>query len=602
MRLSSSQATTTTTSPGTRRKTLRAPSRSRVPYYLSLLYRSFELASPLFYLTALVMVASLVLGGGTRSGFISDALLQLTAIPLLLFALWKLVDVPITRQMRLALFFCLAVAGLPLLQLIPLPPWLWTALPARGPSAAAFEILGETKPWMPISVAPEATWLSALSLIPPLAIFIATLLLSYRERRWLSLVVLAVGVVSVFVGLIQVAQGPESPLRFFAITNPTEAVGFFANRNHFAALAYTLMLFAVAWAVHAATALAVRLQRRQYEAMPILAAIGGFTVLVLFLAGEAMARSRAGLGLTMAALFGALALGLPNQRFSPTFTVRGLFSRFTLERLLSGLTPTKLLIAAIALSATFSLQYALFRIQERFEADPVSDARAVFIPNTIEAAKAYMPFGSGLGTFVSVYPLFEKPEDTLANTYANHAHSDALEAWLEAGLLGLVLMGVFVSWLVFRSLAVWRSSPPLGASELDWSLARAAPIIVALVLAHSLLDYPLRTGAIMAIVAFACALLIEPPAGTEPREDFQAAPPRARHRQSHRAKPVPASAFGPPPSRPHEPGQPADLPPRSQGSRWGKDINWPKEWSNASKPESPDDTNERPNPSDPVKR
>ena len=24
---------------------------------------------------------------------------------------------------------------------------------------------------------------------------------------------------------------------------------------------------------------------------------------------------------------------------------------------------------------------------------------------------AYMPFGSGLGTFVSVYPLFEKPED-----------------------------------------------------------------------------------------------------------------------------------------------------------------------------------------------
>ena len=104
---------------------------------------------------------------------------------------------------------------------------------------------------MPISVSPQATWLSALSLVPPLAIFFCTLLLAYRERRLLSLIVIAVGMVSVFVGLIQVAQGQESPLRFFAITNPTEAVGFFANRNHFAALLYCLMVFAIAWTVEA---------------------------------------------------------------------------------------------------------------------------------------------------------------------------------------------------------------------------------------------------------------------------------------------------------------------------------------------------------------
>ena len=61
---------------------------------------------------------------------------------------------------------------------------------------------------------------------------------------------LAVGVLSVLVGLIQVAQGQESPFRFFAITNPTEAVGFFANRNHFAALLYCLMVFALAWIVY----------------------------------------------------------------------------------------------------------------------------------------------------------------------------------------------------------------------------------------------------------------------------------------------------------------------------------------------------------------
>ena len=122
------------------------------------------------------------------------------------------------------------------------------------------------------------------------------------------------GVVSVFVGLIQVAQGQESPLRFFQITNPSEAVGFFANRNHFAALIYVLMLFAVAWTVHAATAVNFNQSRILSDTAPLLGAIAGFTVLVILFAGEAMARSRAGLGITIVGLFGALALGFFAQR------------------------------------------------------------------------------------------------------------------------------------------------------------------------------------------------------------------------------------------------------------------------------------------------
>ena len=62
---------------------------------------------------------------------------------------------------------------------------------------------------------------------------------------------------------------------------------------------------------------------------------------------------------------------------------------------------------------------------------------------------------------------------------------------------------------------IWRSAPARGASELDWTLARAATIVVALLVAHSFVDYPLRTGAMMAVMAFACALLIEPPLGAE---------------------------------------------------------------------------------------
>ena len=139
------------------------------------------------------MVASLTLGGGGRIGYFSDVVLQLLAIPLLIVALWMTFEASLTKQMRRALLFCLAIAVVPFVQLIPLPPWLWTALPNRDLSEAAFAILGHDVSWMPISVSPYKTWLSALSLLPPLAIFLGTLLLSYRERRWLSLVILAVG-------------------------------------------------------------------------------------------------------------------------------------------------------------------------------------------------------------------------------------------------------------------------------------------------------------------------------------------------------------------------------------------------------------------------
>src|SRR6476660_9635223 len=92
---------------------------------------SFGKIGPLFYLCAFVVVAGLVLGGGTIGGFLSDAILQLLAIPLLLVSIWKMIELPLTRQARPVLWFCIALALIPLIQLVPLPPWLWTALPNR---------------------------------------------------------------------------------------------------------------------------------------------------------------------------------------------------------------------------------------------------------------------------------------------------------------------------------------------------------------------------------------------------------------------------------------------------------------------------------------
>ncbi len=527
-----------------------------------------------------MIVASLVLGGGTRGGFLSDAILQLLAIPLLLFALWKLFEVPFTKQMQVPLFFCLALVLMPLVQLIPLPPWLWTALPGRGPSAAAFEILGQKTPWMPLSVSPHETWLSGLSLIPPLAIFLATLLLAYRERRLLIFVFLAIGVVSVFIGMIQVAQGLESALRFFEFTNETEAVGFFANRNHFAALLYALTLFAVGLAVHA-TVLGQGEGHRKFDTVLIVALIGAFTLLVVLLAGQIMARSRMGLGLTIVALFGGLALGVADRRVGSTVT------------------PAKLLMGASALIVIFSVQFALYRVMERFVVDPFEDARLFFAGNTVEAAIAYMPLGSGLGTFVPVYALFEKPEDAMANVYANHAHNDVLELWLNTGAVGLALVGMFVVWLGLRSVEIWRNAPPSGASELDWTLVRAATMVVALLVVHSLVDYPLRTGGMMAVMAFACALLIDPPAGAQTggrTQELPAGSKKTRLPDMPKLAPAATPAVRTPRSVPARSAEASEVGSLSPDRRWGTEVSWPEAWSKSSKSSSASGNDKPPMP------
>jgi len=549
----------------------------------------------LFFLCAFVITASLILGGGTRGGFLSDAILQLTAIPLLLISLWRLLEIPLTRQMRVALFFCIAIVAIPLVQLIPLPPWLWTALPGRDAAAATFEILGQNPPWMPISVVPYETWLSMLSLIPPLAIFLATMMLPYRERRWLSFVFLAIGVFSVFIGMVQVAQGQESPWRFFEFTNATEAVGFFANRNHFAAFLYCLTLFAAVWVLQATVAEFAQGERR-LDTVFIAGMIAAFTLLVVLLAGQIMARSRMGLGLTIVALLGGLALGASDRRIG------------------SAVGPGKLLAGAVILVVIFSVQFALYRVMERFVVDPLEGARVPFSRNTIEAAIAYMPFGSGLGTFVPVYAMFEKPQDTILGIYANHAHNDIAELWLNTGAFGLALFGMFVVWLALRSVEIWQRRPAEEASQLDWNLARAATIVVAILIVHSFVDYPLRTGAMMAVLAFACALLVEPPVIAEPRTALESLGARAKTKLAEIGKLLPPALatklssvsvslpkahapdtrriapLGPdqlpaPNSAPAQP-QPSEAGSLSSECRWGTEVDWPEEWSKSSTPAS----------------
>ena len=439
-------------------------------------------SSPLtWWLLAFVISLSIVLGGGTRQGAWSDALVQLASLSLLAVVSPSFFSSESKfRVDLLALVLLAAMVALPSIQLIPLPAAIWTRLPGRGEVAVAYLAAGIDPPWLPVSLDPERTLRSALSLLPGIAVFLATLGLDLSARRSLSLLYVGLASVSVLLGLAQLAQGPESALRFFPITNPSESVGFFANRNHYAALLSSLMPVVAAWVV------GLVFDRRSERLVGLVICVLLFATLML---GLGMARSRAGIFLAVLAGAGGLGLAAVSGRRLARYG-------------------TAIITGAWLFGLVLIIQYALYRLLSRLDSDILADLRFDIAGVTIDAASAFQPFGSGLGTFQAIYQTFE-PNELLLTPYVNHAHNDWLELWLEGGWPAVFLMLVFLFWFIRASFRAWRA-PMHEGHALDRSLRQAATITISVLLFHSAVDYPLRTTTLLTLFGWSCALLLGP--------------------------------------------------------------------------------------------
>lgn len=490
----------------------------------------------LFGLCCITFVAANVLGGATHSGYLGDPAIQLISVPLLIGSLWPALSArdPNRHMARLTLALSCAIALLALFQAVPLPldvwhggaPLLTWPLPAAEPMPA---------PWTSLSLTPEATWTAALSFIVPLSIFGAVTQLPLRQRATLSWMLVALGGLSLILGFAQVAQGPESVLRFFDVTNPNEAVGLFANRNHFAAHLYVTLVLAAVWFQIVADR---ALQRRKLGTHTTLLFAAAAVFLVAIVAGLAFSRSRAGIFLAMAALFGIVLSAYKHGSGAASVPPRRRGRGATL--------------AVLGFAAVFAALFGLGGTLARFQTDRGPDIRSALSRTTFETALTALPFGTGLGSFVPVYAAAEKSQD-IFDGYANRAHNDLAELFLETGVLGIALLSVFLAWFAQRSYKVWIG-PQSDVHPLQALLERAATLIVALLLAHSLVDYPLRTTALSAIFAFCCGMLAAP-----------ASEPRAINRERRRER-------GDRILQLQEESAPA------QGERWDAGIQWPHEW------------------------
>src|SRR5262249_18208453 len=246
----------------------------------------------------------MLFGGGAGYGW-PDAVVELAALPLLAWALFKLTPSQLGRGGQWAnVLLCAMLAWLPL-QLVPMSASLWSALPGSSEIACAYESAGMRLPWLPISLYPSATWFGFLSLLPATAIFLAMLSLEQRSRRILILLMFIIILASVVLDVLQIMGGNDSPLRFYEFTNRDRAVGFFANANHNAAFLYCAIPFVAAWAIGL-----VRDHRRN-RALGL--ALLGLMILMIIL-GITVTRSRAGMALLIVAGLSGLLLAWRHKR------------------------------------------------------------------------------------------------------------------------------------------------------------------------------------------------------------------------------------------------------------------------------------------------
>ncbi len=437
-----------------------------------------------FWLVAAYLAFIFLTGGGAREDIQSLVVLRPIAV---LASAWALLHLQKTdlSEYRTLLLLLLASMAVCIVHLIPLPPAAWQALPYRDLIERIDDAAGLGDVWRPLSIAPRRTLNALFALFVPLSVLLMAARLDGRQLRGLLGPIILIGLLSGLVGLLQLTSGSGSALYFYRIHNEGSAVGFFANRNHQAALLATLFPMLAVYAARPVRTLP------EYRLHVIFASAAGLVLVSLLL----VTGSRAGLLLGLVGLASIPFLHArppienePRRRGDRPFPV----------------VPVALGGAAVVLLMLIGILLSRADAYARLVAgDQLQDVRLTTFRPVFDMVWAYFPFGSGIGSFVEAY-YRDEPRALLSPSYLNHAHNDLLEIAVTGGVLGLTLVGVVAAIWLSWTFRVWRRR---SVGSYDVRVARMAAVVIGMLLAASLVDYPLRTPSLSALLIIAAIWL-----------------------------------------------------------------------------------------------
>lgn len=418
-----------------------------------------------FILFSLFMLTVFFAGGSSWSDEPHLIVLRPLAFVVAAIGLWSLRLEHIRQFWAVWLIFGLTVL-LTASHLVPLPYDVWSNLPGRQVIMDIDKAVGLGQISRPLSMSPETTINALLSLSVPFAVLVlASQFDGVRQRRALG-VVLLLSFTSAVVGLLQ-ATGADIVL--YSRQASQDVAGLFVNRNHQAALLALIFPMAAA-AISAGVAMGMPRKIEAFAgasmclvAVPLVPVTGSRMGLVVV--GVAFA-------LVFAFRFLPLARGvvLPWLRYSAALAIVG---------------------GLVWATIWTSRDVAFMRLENQ-----TGDLRWPVWQSILDMLPHYLPWGTGVGSYVEAYQVLE-PDQLLRPAYSNHAHNEALEILLTAGIPGAALV-VLAS--VFLAVAVGCGLRSLGDAAL---FKRLGSVVIILLAIASITDYPIRTPILSAVFALA---------------------------------------------------------------------------------------------------
>ncbi|MES2986266.1 MAG: O-antigen ligase family protein [Pseudomonadota bacterium] len=421
------------------------------------------------------LVVAFLLGGSARGDVQSLIVLRPLSVFVCGLGLWTL-SMRHLRQYRAMFGLAAAFFVVIGIQLIPLPPSIWTTLPGRELIKSLDQAAGLGDVWRPISLFPSGTENALYSLFTPLAVLILGAQLEREQQQRLLPLMIGLGIISLLLGLLQIAGSSDSNLYLYDVSNKGSPIGVFSNRNHAAVFLACLLPML---AVYASTNIQTAHQARFRLGLGLITAV---VVIPLIL----VAGSRAGM---IVAIVGLAAIPLlfrkpavlkerkvKKRKFNP-IAVLGIVG-------VCGLT---------LLFALFSRAESLGRL---LAYDGSEDLRSRIWGPIADISWKYFPAGSGFGSFADVFQLHE-PSQLLKPTYVNHAHNDLLEMYMTGGILGVALLGAIAIMWAIASYRAWRHRQD---NVRGLSMARMGSVIFIMLGIASVADYPLRVPSMMCFI------------------------------------------------------------------------------------------------------
>lgn len=416
----------------------------------------------------LLLVCAVMLGGGGSHFPLRNLIVILLALVLLAMQ-YERVRLFFSHGPRLLKGLVLASLAIPLLQIVPLPPAIWQALPTGDLVLRSLEIAGVDAPaWRSLSVNPVRTLLAFSACIPAAAIISIGWTLSLAQRQQLARCIIITACIAMVLGAAQLASANSSFILFDDRIQDNVLYSTFANRN-------STGLFMVI-----AILLAAGLPTPEHP----VARWAPVSAIALLALATVLTQSRSAMVLLVVALiFVVVRFGWPKVGF-----------RRSAAKWWLACAAAFAFVGFIGASSLTDGRVA--DSLQRFEV--IESDRLEMWDDSAFIANAHLPFGTGIGSFNDVFEVHESLE-YVSPRRAGRAHNDLLETAIEGGLVSLGLVGAWLFWTAYAGFQ-------RGVRENYWP-GLAAATGIACIAAQSLLDYPLRSQTMLCIAAVLIVLL-----------------------------------------------------------------------------------------------